>query len=36
MAHNDPFSVQIESKKKQILRGSTNFFSEMLDFNTSY
>ena len=35
VAHNDPFSVQI-GPKKQFLRGFTNFFSELLDYNASY
>ena len=34
MAHNDPFFVQIGSKK-QFLRGFTNLFSELQDGNTS-
>ena len=35
MAHNDPFPVQI-GPKNNFLRGFTNFFSELLDCNTSY
>ena len=34
VAPNDPFFVQIEPKKQ--LRDFTNFFSELLDCNTSY
>ena len=35
MAHNDPFFVKI-GRKTTILRGFANFFSELLDCNTSY
>ena len=33
--HNDPFVVQI-GPKKQLLRDFTNFFSELMDCNSSY
>ena len=35
VAHNVPFIVKIGSKK-QFLRHFTNFFSELLDCNSSY
>ena len=35
VAHNGPFFVQFDSKKT-ILRGFTDFFSELLSCNTSY
>ena len=35
VAHNDPFFVQI-GPRKQFLRGFANFFSELMDCNTSY
>ena len=35
VAHADLFVVQIEPEKA-IFRGSTNFFSELLDGNKSY
>ena len=35
VAHNDPFFVK-SGPQKHFLKGFTNFFSELLDFNTIY
>ena len=36
VTHNDPFFLRIAIAKKQFFRGFTNFFSELVDCNTSY